>query len=251
MTHGTRLNPDGTYSTNWEAALESINMSLGNWSIPTNLMVAPNSQESPPIAASSSIAEVSSLAPVWPVFATSVIAAMASVKTFIATAWVPVLAAGSAIVAVIAIVAIVDQVQKYLVEAEQIRAIVYQRVNDKTVKENELSNYSVYVIHKLSTNQIHYIGMTMNYPSRKNSHLGGSYPRFNPPSEYEMVPVYTNMTREEARSMEQSLIMAFTLDALIQMVGGNKINSIAPSKMINFEKQLERVDDILSKSIPE
>lgn len=45
-----------------------------------------------------------------------------------------------------------------------------------------------------------------------------------------MIPVATNLSLNEARALEQTLITAFTLEALYNM-----INSIASAKLNKFE----------------
>ena len=56
-----------------------------------------------------------------------------------------------------------------------------------------------------------------------------------------MIPIATNLTRKEARALEQSLIAAYTIGAL-----NNAINSIAESKWDDFTYEFERANSLIS-----
>jgi hypothetical protein len=58
-----------------------------------------------------------------------------------------------------------------------------------------------------------------------------------------MDPIATGLTKDEARALEQTLITAYTLDAL-----DNAINSIAEAKWGNFADQMERVENLISST---
>ena len=89
-----------------------------------------------------------------------------------------------------------------------------------TISSNDTRNHTVYVIQRRGIDDIWYVGRTIDYTSRQRSHQRGVNARF-PETNYRMSPIATNLTGSEARALEQTLIAAFTLDAL-----NNKINSI-------------------------
>jgi len=58
-----------------------------------------------------------------------------------------------------------------------------------------------------------------------------------------VIAIATGMTYREARAMEQTLIIAFELEALY-----NVINSISAKKWGNFTKEFARAASILSSA---
>lgn len=95
----------------------------------------------------------------------------------------------------------------------------------------ELGNYSVYMIVRKNTTDAVYVGMTKNYIARKNAHKK----RF-PENSFTIMPVATNLSKTQARALEQTLITAYTLDTL-----KNMINSISPRKWSNFKSEFEQM----------
>jgi hypothetical protein len=61
-----------------------------------------------------------------------------------------------------------------------------------------------------------------------------------------LIPVATGMTLDESRTLEQTLITAYTLDAL-----NNSINSIAEGKWGNFVYEFNRANRLISGYIIE
>lgn len=55
-----------------------------------------------------------------------------------------------------------------------------------------------------------------------------------------MFPLKTGLSRAEARAMEQTLISAYTLDTL-----KNMINSISPKKWSNFKNEFEQMNTLI------
>ncbi|MCL2678877.1 MAG: RHS repeat-associated core domain-containing protein [Dehalococcoidia bacterium] len=165
---------------------------------------------------------------------------MASIKTAIATSWfVPVAIAATAVAAV-AIGVVVYQATVYVAEANQAKTWVDAQVAARTLSTNNLRDNTIYVMVNKSTQQVWYVGMTSDYTGRQQAHFGGSKPRFDS-DVYQMVPIATGMTHNEARALEQALITAYTLEAL-----ANMINSISPSKWSNFKDEFARAGSLIS-----
>lgn len=55
-----------------------------------------------------------------------------------------------------------------------------------------------------------------------------------------MIPVATGLSLEHARALEQTLITAFGIDSLINM-----INSISPAKWRHFTKEFSRMQSLI------
>ena len=75
--------------------------------------------------------------------------------------------------------------------------------------------------------------------SRKNQHKK----RF-PTSKFTMMPIATGLTKSEARAMEQTIITAYTLDTLVNM-----INSILPKKWSTFKSEFEQMSTLMQSWI--
>ena len=79
-----------------------------------------------------------------------------------------------------------------------------------------------------------YVGITKRYSARYSYHTrsGGEYPR----SKYTMLPIATELSKEQARDMEQLIITAYTLDSL-----KNSINSIAKKNWWLFLREFKQI----------
>ena len=110
----------------------------------------------------------------------------------------------------------------------------------RSYNDNDLRDYSVYVMENRHTFEIDYVGMTKNYGRRKYVHQNSPFARYDPDS-YNMIVVATGLTRREARALEQILISAFGLDSL-----NNMINSIAERRWGEFQKEFERFTKLIN-----
>ena len=164
---------------------------------------------------------------------------MSSVKAAIATSWfIPVCIAAAAI-AIFGIVYVVNRVVALMASATQTVSAVKSKASSGGINPNELSNYTVYIIVIDKSNDVVYVGITKRYSSRKNQHAK----RF-PKSKYTMMPIATGLTKNEARAMEQTIITAYTLDTLINM-----INSISPKKWSKFKSEFEQMSTLMQSWI--
>ena len=59
-----------------------------------------------------------------------------------------------------------------------------------------------------------------------------------------MMPIETGLTKNEARAMEQTIITAYTLDTLVNM-----INSIFPQKWSTFKSEIEQMSTLMQSWI--
>lgn len=164
---------------------------------------------------------------------------IASIKSAIATAWLPILALALVAVAIIGIVYAVNLVKNLIIDANRAKSFVNSKVKSGGISEKQLNNYTVYVIVKKGTTDVHYVGMTKNFSSRKNAHNKGKFPK----RKFDMIPIVTGLSRADARALEQALITAFTLQAL-----ENMINSIAMKNWGKFTDSFGRVTTLISNN---
>ena len=170
---------------------------------------------------------------------TGISAAIAGIKTAIAMSWfVPVCIAATAI-AIVGIVYVVKKVTSLMKFATKAISAVKAKVKAKGINEKKLSNYSVYVIVRNKTTDVVYVGITKRYSSRKSAHKK----RF-PKNKYTMMPVATGLTKAQARAMEQTIISAYTLDTL-----KNLINSISPKKWSKFKTEFKQMQTLMQSWI--
>ena len=171
---------------------------------------------------------------------TGISAAIAGIKTAIAISWfVPVCIAAAAI-AIVGIVYVVKQVKSLMKCAAKVISAVKSKVKSKGINSKKLSNYTVYVIARHKTKDVVYVGITKNYKSRKKQHTGKGK-RFNG---YDMMPIATGLTKSQARAMEQTIISAYTLDTL-----KNMINSISPKKWSKFKTEFKQMQTLMQSWI--
>ena len=127
-----------------------------------------------------------------------------------------------------------------LESATKVIAAAKACVKSGGIDPNKLRLYTDYVIARVGTVDIVYVGMTSNYTARKKAHTGKRFPK----SMFTMMPVATGLNRNKARALEQILITAYGLDTLINM-----INSIAPKKweffLSEFGQMLTLIDSWL------
>jgi len=191
------------------------------------------------IAASFPVSSVSSLAAALPWLAGGIATGLASIKTAIATSWLPAVAIAAAVVAVAAIAIVVHQAVTYLADAEKTKEWVNAHIETGGIRGQQ-RDHSVYVIYENSDSKVWYVGMTNDFNRRKNEHQTGSDPKY-PEATFTMIQVANGFTRNEARALEQCLITAYTIDAL-----KNKINSIAEGRWGEFQSEFARTTSLLS-----
>ena len=163
---------------------------------------------------------------------TGITASIAGIKAAIASSWlIPVCVAATAI-AVVGIVAVVNRVKSLSYSATRVISAVQTKIKAKGVNPNSLKSYTVYVIARKGTTDVVYVGMTKNYSSRKTAHS-----RRFPSSKYTMMPIATGLSYAQARALEQTLITAYTLDTL-----KNMINSISPKRWGFFKSEFEQMN---------
>ena len=183
---------------------------------------------------------INSLSGALPWLASGITAGVASVKTAIATSWAPVVAIGAATVAVVSIAVVVDKANKLGADATKAMTWVDTQVSTRSVDPNKLRDNTVYVIIDNITSKVVYVGRTSNYSSRQYRHQEAKNARFTS-ADFTMTPVATGLTHNESRALEQTLITAYTLQAL-----KNSINSIADKNLKNFTYEIKRVESLIS-----
>lgn len=99
----------------------------------------------------------------------------------------------------------------------------------------KIKRHSVYVIYRNDSKDVVYVGRTCNFIARRNAHKK----RF-PTSQYTMIPIATNLTLAQARALEQTIITAYGIDTL-----QNMINSISPSKWNFFKQEFEQMRSLI------
>ena len=170
----------------------------------------------------------------------SVLGSISSIKAAIASSWFVPLCIVATLIAVAGISYVIYKTVKMYAMAMETLRIVNQTVRVNGINEDKLSGYSVYLIYKNSDKTIYYVGMTKNFANRKYKHQKSSGCRY-PISTYTMIAVKTNLSRAEARVLEQTLLTAFTLEAL-----NNVINSISPKKWKYFKNEFARMQALIS-----
>ena len=185
---------------------------------------------------------ISALSNALPGIIASISASMASIKAAIATSWfIPVCIAAAAI-AIIGIIYVVNRMIALATTAKEVRSRVISKVKSGGLDKRLLGDYSVYVIVRKGTTDVVYVGMTKNYKAREDKHTGskGKFPK----SKYTMMPIATNLTKEKARALEQTIITAYGLDTLC-----NLINSISPKKWKEFQQEFKQMQTLIQSFI--
>ena len=188
---------------------------------------------------------MSELAEFFPAFMTGVASAIVAIKAAIASAASVI----GAFVGILAGIAIVD----YLIHEIEAHAKAAEDVREwakaaEGIQKEELRDNSVYIITNASS-EVVYVGRTSNYARRQYSHQEAPNSKYKRKDGYSMKVVATGMTLPESRALEQILIVAFSLEAL-----NNVINSIAEMKWDQFWEEFNRMctlvgcayDDLLS-----
>ena len=163
------------------------------------------------------------------------------------------------ILATLGLIAGAVEVGKALNEAEKVRENVYSIIESNIIKEENLSDYSVYVITN-EENKVAYVGMTKSFGSRRDAHMKGDNARF-PKDTHDIFIVHTGMSYEEARLLEETLIIAFVVEAggeialdmamtmSIRYIDDrnilNLIHSISPAKWKKYYKEAGRIGTLM------
>ena len=156
---------------------------------------------------------------------------IAAIKAAIASSWfLPVCIAATA-VAVAGMAYLVNRVKTYRISASGIISAIISLIKKGQGPKNP-SKYTVYVIFPNGTFDVVYVGMTKRYSQRRYQHQSKRYPE----SEYTMMPIATGLDRKCARALEQTIISAYTLVVL-----DNMINSISPKKWHKFKKEFKQM----------
>ncbi|MCL2189990.1 MAG: GIY-YIG nuclease family protein [Defluviitaleaceae bacterium] len=138
-----------------------------------------------------------------------------------------------------------------IIDREYAKNKVQQWINDKYEGTNSVGDengkeeriHYVYIIIFNNTGDVHYVGRTINLDRRYYYHFKRPLAEFD--NNYKMIPIASNLTLREARSLEQLLINLYKLKTL-----RNKINSIAEDRMDEFDEQLRRFNNLLSPTPP-
>ena len=165
----------------------------------------------------------------------SISASIAGIKAAIASSWFIPACIIATTVAIAGIVYAVNKVKKLAATASTVLQAVKARVKAGGINPKTIKQYTVYVITRKGTSDVVYVGITKRYSSRKSAHKK----RF-PSNKFTMFPLKTGLSRAEARAMEQTLISAYTLDTL-----KNMINSISPKKWSNFKNEFEQMNTLI------
>ena len=132
----------------------------------------------------------------------------------------------------------------YVVVTAEMKAV--QDMVEKLEVE-KYRGYSVYLLRdSLNEDKVMYVGIT-NDPVRReaehkneNNPANKKHPKKTGDKYWEMQVVYTGLTKEEARTMEQSLICIYTIQAL-----SNARYEMSKKNVENFTKELERTATLL------
>ncbi len=132
----------------------------------------------------------------------------------------------------------------YVVVTSEMKA-VQKAVEEIGVKK--YSGYSVYLLRdSTQKNKVMYVGIT-NDPARRekehknrNSEANKRHPKRTGDEDWYMQVVYSGLTETEARTMEQSLICIYTIQAL-----SNARYEIAKKNIDGFRKEIERAATLL------
>ena len=170
----------------------------------------------------------------------SISASMAGVKSAIATSWVPAVCIACAAVAIVGIVYTVNRVKALNAASRKVIAAVKSKINAGGINPKQLSGYSVYVIAPKRSTDICYVGMTRNFKARQYYHQIRKNAKY-PIKKYDMYPIATGLTKNKARVLEQTIITAYGLDTL-----KNLINSISPKKWSRFKSEYRQMRGLIN-----
>jgi len=164
-------------------------------------------------------------------------------KTAAATSWIPFVGKAALVVAAGALGVTLYQASSLMPDVRTTYNWMTQQLT-KTIEHMHGRN-SVYVIRNIDTNLVHYVGRTVNFEARRRYHQGGAGGRGArtvrfPSDTFNMSIVYSGLSLDRARALEQALIAANVL-----LVLDNKINSIAEGNLDAFAEEFRRLQDLM------
>ena len=189
------------------------------------------------LALSFSVAILAELSAAVSSIFTGISTSIASIKAALATSWFIPLCIAAAAIAIIGIIYVVNKVISLMASAKIVISAVKANLKKGGYKL-PLGGYTVYVIVRKGTFDVVYVGITKRYSTRKRQHTGKGK-RF-PTSKYTMTPVESGLSKSKARALEQTLITAYSLDTL-----KNMINSISPKKWNDFKIEFKQMQTLI------
>ena len=163
-------------------------------------------------------------------------ASIKSVKVALASSWfIPVCIAATTI-AIAGIIYTVRRLKILLTFASTVISAVKTNIKAGGLSPKKLQGNTVYVIVKNNTIDVVYVGITKNFAARRATHQRKRFPK----SKYTVIPIATGLSRSMARALEQTLITAYGLDTL-----KNMINSISPKKWNYFKSEFEQMKTLI------
>lgn len=166
---------------------------------------------------------------------TSISASIASIKAAIATSWLPIVCIAATAIAIVGITYAVKKIVSLSAVAASTVSAVISKVKSGGIDPKKLRGETVYVIVRKGTSDVEYVGRTKNYSARYSAHQ-----KKFPSKSYTMMPVATGLNLAQARVLEQTIITAYGIDTL-----KNMINSISPSKWGNFKTEFNQMKNLI------
>ena len=167
---------------------------------------------------------------------TSIISSMAAIKTAIVTSFFIIVCVAAVAIAIVGIVYVVKKVRSISSSASRVISSVKAKLKHGGVNPKKTKGNTVYAIARNNTCDVVYVGRTCNFTRRRNQHRRKKFPA----SKYTMYAVATGLSLAQARALEQTLITAYGLDTL-----KNMINSISPSKWGKFKTEFNQMKTLI------
>lgn len=184
---------------------------------------------------------VNSLSNFKPAFAVAITAMKATVVTAAASFWIPIWGQGAKVAALAAVTAVAITASAYAAHAVSARSWANAVIATGGIADGLLRNHTVYILRQNSNSRVFYVGRTEHFETRRSRH--NAHPGWSHRRPFTMMPLATGLTLNEARRLEQALIVGYTIQAL-----DNKINSIAPWRLDlgEFSNETQRIADLFS-----
>ena len=113
--------------------------------------------------------------------------------------------------------------------------------------QGKYEDYSVYLLKDHDSKKVMYVGITSQKPDKRNGQhqnnnlpVNQRHPKNTNGVPWDMQVIFTGLTKEEARAMEQSLICIYTINAL-----SNARYEIAKKNIAGFESEISRAASLL------
>ncbi len=204
-----------------------------------NSMVLPDSYKYIELLCGIVSAAIEGLSLALPKIMSGILTSIASIKTALTTSWFVPLCIAATAVAIVGIVYVVKTASALYATAEQVISKVKSQIKSGGINE-KTGGYSVYVITKKKSEDVVYVGMTNCVARRRSQHQSKRFPK----NKYDFYVVATDLSKESARALEQTLITAYSLDTL-----ANMINSISPKKWGTFENEFDQMMKLIESWI--